>query len=74
MRELGLALHPNSDDPTLHHVTPSGAWQMMHRDFGFTAADLRDCMFNGLQAAWVDETTRKQWQQEDLKQFDDLLK
>ena len=73
MRELGLALHPNTDDPTLHHVTPTQAWQMMHRDFGFSAADLRNCLLNGLQAAWIDETTRRQWRQEDLGKFDYLL-
>lgn len=74
MRELGLALHPNTDDPTLHHVTPTGAWQMMHRDFGFSAAELRQCMLNGLQAAWADETLRQQWRQDDVKEFDELLK
>lgn len=46
---------------------------MMHRDFGFTAADLRQCLQNGLRAAWVDETTRKQWLQKDLEKFDGLL-
>jgi adenosine deaminase len=26
MPGLGLRIHPNTDDPTLHHVTPTGAW------------------------------------------------
>jgi adenosine deaminase len=26
MPGLGLRIHPNTDDPTLHQVTPTGAW------------------------------------------------
>jgi hypothetical protein len=37
---LGLRIHPNTDDPTLHHVTPTAAWTMMVREFGF---DLDSC-------------------------------
>ena len=50
MRELGLRVHPNTDDPTLHHVTPTGAWLMMARDFGYSIDDLRRCLDNGLDA------------------------
>jgi adenosine deaminase len=73
MRELGLALHPNTDDPTLHHVNPTQAWLMMHRDFGFTTADLRQCLLNGLKSAWIDDTTRRQWTQEHTAAFDETL-
>ncbi len=70
MRELGLALHPNTDDPTLHHVTPTQAWAMMHRDFGFSITDLRDCMLHGLTAAWIDDRTRRDWQAAFTSEFD----
>ena len=70
MRELGLALHPNTDDPTLHHVTPTQAWAMMHRDFDFSITDLRDCMLHGLTAAWIDDSTRRDWQAEFTSEFD----
>ena len=74
MRKLGLALHPNTDDPTLHHVSPTQAWLMMHRNFGFTTADLRQCMLNGLKSAWVDDSTRRQWTLEFTAAFDQLLR
>jgi adenosine deaminase len=74
MRELGLALHPNTDDPTLHHVTPSQAWAMMHRDFDFSLGDLRDCMLNGLRAAWIDDSTRRAWTESFTSEFDHLLR
>ena len=72
MRELGLRVHPNTDDPTLHHVTPTGAWLMLLRDFGFSLADLRRCLHNGLDSAWIDDSTRKTWRADWSRQFDTL--
>ena len=72
MAELGLRIHPNTDDPTLHHVTPTGAWTMMMRDFGFDLDQLRGFMLNGLDAAWIDDGTRRRWRGEATRRFDDL--
>lgn len=72
MPALGLRIHPNTDDPTLHHVTPTQAWGMMVRDFGFGLDDLRGFMFNGLDAAWIDDTTRRDWRQQFAASFDAL--
>jgi adenine deaminase len=72
MREMGLAVHPNTDDPTLHHVNPTQAWMMMHRDFGYSLADLRQCLVHGLHAAWIDAPTRDTWLQQHLAEFDAL--
>ena len=72
MPGLGLRVHPNTDDPTLHHVTPTGAWLMMVRDFGFSRADLRGFMHNGLDAAWIDDTTRQRWRADFNQAFDRL--
>ena len=71
MAQLGLKLHPNTDDPTLHHVTPTGAWLMM-REFGFGIDDMRGFMLNGLDAAWIDDSTRKAWRSDFCAQFDAL--
>ncbi len=73
MPALGLNIHPNTDDPTLHQVTPSKAWQMMVSDFGFSIADLRQFTTNGLQAAWIDDSTRRSWQKAHLAEFDAIL-
>jgi adenosine deaminase len=72
MPGLGLRIHPNTDDPTLHHVTPTQAWLMMVRDFGFGLDDLRAFMLNGLDGAWLDDTTRSRWRSEWASRFDDL--
>lgn len=71
MAKLGLKLHPNTDDPTLHHVTPTGAWLMM-REFGFGIDDMRAFMLNGLDGAWIDEATRQAWRTEFAAAFDAL--
>lgn len=72
MPGLGLRIHPNTDDPTLHHVTPTGAWRMMVQDFGFGIDDLRGFMRNGLDGAWIDDTQRRQWLGEWSAEFDAL--
>jgi len=72
MPGLGLRIHPNTDDPTLHKVTPTQAWLMMVRDFGFGPDDLRDFMLNGLDGAWIDDTLRRQWRAQWTAQFDAL--
>jgi adenosine deaminase len=72
MPGLGLRIHPNTDDPTLHKVTPTGAWWMMLRDLGFTLDDLRGFLLNGLDAAWIDDSTRSRWRAEHAAQFDTL--
>lgn len=72
MPGLGLRVHPNTDDPTLHHVTPTQAWRMMVQDFGFGLDDLRQFMLNGVEGAWVDEGTRRDWRTRFAAEFDGL--
>jgi adenine deaminase len=72
MAKLGLRLHPNTDNPTLHKVTPTEAWLMMIRDFGFSLDDVRSFMHNGLDAAWIDDRIRAKWRQEWSGEFEVL--
>lgn len=72
MPGLGLRIHPNTDDPTLHKVTPTQAWAMMVRDFGFGIDDLRGFMHNGLDGAWIDESQRRDWRAQWSAEFDAL--
>jgi adenosine deaminase len=70
MPALGIRVHPNTDDPALHKVTPSGAWQMMVDAFSFGVGDLRNFMLNGLDAAWIDDSTRRVWRTLWTAEFD----
>lgn len=70
MAALGLRLHPNTDDPTLHHVTPGGAWELMYSHLGFSIPDLRGMMLNGIDASWADVADRKGWAESWVAEFD----
>jgi len=72
MPDAGLRVHPNTDDPTLHHVTPTGAWLKMVQDFGFGVDDLRGFMLNGIDGAWIDAATRARWRHDWSAEFDRL--
>ena len=72
MPRHGLRIHPNTDDPTLHKVTPTEAWHMMIEYFGFGLDDLRGFMLNGLDGAWLPEETRRHWRSEWSTEFDAL--
>lgn len=72
MPGLGLRIHPNTDDPTLHKVTPTQAWHMMVRDFGFGIDALRGFMDNGLDGAWIDPELRRRWREQWRTEFDAL--
>ncbi len=58
MPALGLKIHPNTDDPTLHKVNPAEAWELMFSHFGFGMEDLRQFMLNGIDGAWIDDATK----------------
>ncbi|PVA06779.1 adenosine deaminase family protein [Thalassorhabdomicrobium marinisediminis] len=53
-----LKLHPNTDDPTFHNITPAGVWAMMHRDFGVPLAQIEAMTWNGLESAWIEGEER----------------
>jgi adenosine deaminase len=72
MPKLGLRIHPNTDNPTLHKVTQTRAWQMMVEDFGFSLEDLRGFMDNGFDAAWIDDAQRARWRRDWGQEFDRL--
>ena len=74
MLAAGLKLHPNTDDPTLHHITPTGAWDMMMQHFGASWSDVAQFMHNGLDAAWMDDSTRRRWRVQWQQEFDELMK
>lgn len=73
MLALGLKLHPNSDDPTLHNISPTQAWSLMVEQFGCSIADLRGLMHNGLDGAWIDASLREQWRADWDGRFDALM-
>ena len=75
MPAAGLRVHPNTDDPTLHLVDGTQAWQKMHTDFGFDAEHIAQFMHAGIDGAWVDADTRRRWHSEfELARLDALAR
>jgi adenosine deaminase len=72
MPQHDLKIHPNTDDPTFHNVTPTISWHMMVKDFGCGLDHLREFMFNGLDGAWISDVTRRQWKRQWAGEFDHL--
>lgn len=72
MSALGLKLHPNTDDPTLHNVTPGGAWELMYSHLGYDMVDLRAMMLNGVDGAWADDGQKAAWRAAWPSEFDTL--
>jgi len=72
MPGLGLRIHPNTDDPAFHLVTPTRAWAMMVEDFGFDLDHLRQFMINGLDGAWLPDGVRVRMKRDWCAQFDHL--
>lgn len=73
MAETGLKIAPNSDDPPLHHTDPANAYAQMVTTFGQSVEDLRDYMLNGIDGAWVDDGTKRDWRQAWAAEFDELV-
>jgi adenosine deaminase len=46
---------------------------MMHDAFGYTIADLRGFMMNGLEGAWIDDATRAKMTSEFAAEFDNAV-
>lgn len=73
MAQLGLRLHPNTDDPTLHHVTPAGAWELMYSHLGCELQDLRAMMLNGIAGSWASADQKMEWNRCFPQTFDNAL-
>jgi adenosine deaminase len=71
MSALGLKLHPNTDDPTLHNVSPAGAWELMYSHLGYDIDDLRAMMLNGVDGSWADDDLRAAWRAAWPSEFDE---
>lgn len=72
MVKLGLKIFPNSDDPTMHHISISESWLLMHNWLDFTLPQLRKMLENSIEAAWVSSEQKAVWKKQWLTEFDRL--
>ena len=74
MVEMGLRVHPNTDDPTMHHVNATQTWMLMYNFLNFSLDQLKGFMLNGIDGAWIDEATKQKWKKDWSEEFDELVK
>ena len=72
MAAAGLAIHPNTDDPPMHRVTPGACWAMMARDLGFGRDALRGFTLNGVRGAFLEEAAKRHLEAAFAAEFDAL--
>lgn len=73
MADAGLCLTINSDDPTMFRSELADEYAKVHHSMGFTLAEIRDCVVNGIDAAWVDDSTKSAWRADWAVEIDGLL-
>ena len=64
MFDRGLTMTVNSDDPPMFGIDLADEYSTMHHTMGFSFDDLVELALNGIDAAWVDEGTKRTWRDE----------
>jgi adenosine deaminase len=73
MVDAGLKITINSDDPPMMGTDLAHEYKVLHHKMGFTLDDLKSFALNGIDAAWIDDTTKREWREQWSAEIDDLL-
>ena len=61
MREAGLKVTINSDDPPMFGTNLGREFEIAHSDLAFSLPDLKMAILASLEASWLDATTKRRW-------------
>lgn len=73
MKDEGLAVTINSDDPPMFSTDLGREFEVAHAQLGFSVADLKAAILTSLEGSWLDETTKRQWIGEWSKEIDQIV-
>jgi len=73
MREAGLVMSINSDDPTMMQIDLTHEYQLAMDELGFTPADIKASILASVEHCWADEDTRRRWRREWPAEIDAIL-
>lgn len=73
MADLGLNLNINSDDPAMFTSDLADEFSIVHHTMGFTLAEIKQFVLNGIDAAWIDDSTKAQWRTDWSAEIDELF-
>lgn len=72
MREFGLKISLDCDDPPMFKTDPTKDYVVAAEHLGFTVEDFRECMLNGIDGSWLDESTKREMRSSWAQEFADL--
>ena len=73
MAARGLKIMINTDDPGLHQTDPADVYYRAAEHFGFDLGKIKECVLNGIDGAWIDDSVKAQWRDEWSREIDDLI-
>ena len=74
MREFGLKISLDCDDPPMFKTNPTNDMVMAHNHMGFEVEDFRQSMLNGIDGSWLDEPDKRRMRRQWAAEFDQLAR
>jgi adenosine deaminase len=73
MAEHGLSIMINSDDSGTSGTDIGREYILMAEHMGFGPSDFKQFVMNGIDGAWLDESTKRQWRMEWSREIESLI-
>ena len=64
MADAGLKIMINSDDPPMLHTDLTNEYMLLMDKLKFGIEDIKTFILNGIDGAWLGESTKRQWRSE----------
>ena len=73
MKEAGLKIMLNSDDPPMFQTNPSYDYVVCADHMGFAPEDFKETVMNGIDGSWLPDTKKRQLRREWGKEIDQMI-
>lgn len=73
MKEAGLVVSINSDDPPMFNTDLNAEYQIALEDLKFSPEDIKASVLATIDHAWVDDATKRQWRTEWAEDIDRVI-
>lgn len=73
MADAGLKIMINSDDPPMLHTDLTNEYMIMMDKLKFGIEDIKTFILNGIDGAWLDDSTKRQWRSEWSAEIDKII-
>lgn len=73
MKDFGLKLMLNSDDPPMFFTDLGGEYRKAALQLGFTPEEIKRTVMNAIEGSWLDAGVKRQWMSEWGREIDGLI-